>query len=110
MIHMNCKEFEKQIPFYQEDNLSTKELIDFMAHMGECSACHEELAIHYLINEGIMHLEDGSAFDLQQIMNDHKERSRAQLKRRKTINRIIYSLEAAIVIVIVVFVIIIILN
>jgi hypothetical protein len=33
---MNCKDFEKQIPLFQEDALSIKELNEFMAHIGEC--------------------------------------------------------------------------
>ena len=101
---MNCKDFEKQIPFYQADTLSTKELNDFMTHLSECATCQEELAIYYLVHDGIMHLEDGKAFDLQQIMDAHKERSLMQLKRRRIINRIIYGLEALIVIAIIIVV------
>ena len=101
---MNCKEFEKLMPDYQADMLSTKELTDFMAHLSECGSCQEELAIHYLVHDGIMHLEDGKAFDLQHIMDTHKERSLRQLRKRRIINRFIYGLEALIVIAIIVVV------
>ena len=95
---MTCKEFEKQMPHYQADILSTRELTDFMTHLSECSACQEELAIHYLIHDGIMHLEDGNAFDLQKIMDRHQERSMAQLKRRRFTKKVIYGLEVLIII------------
>ncbi|MCL2050131.1 MAG: zf-HC2 domain-containing protein [Lachnospiraceae bacterium] len=95
---MDCKEFEKQIPNYQTDKLSTKKLNDFMAHLSECAACQEELAIYYLVHEGIMHLEDGKAFDLLKIMNDHKERSMVQLRKRRFFGKIIYGLYVLIII------------
>ncbi|MCL2719027.1 MAG: zf-HC2 domain-containing protein [Lachnospiraceae bacterium] len=94
---MNCKEFEKQIPDYQADKLSTKKLTEFMTHLSGCSACQEELAIHYLVHDGIMHLEDGKAFDLQQIMDGHKERSLTQLKKRRFVKKIVYGLEVLII-------------
>jgi len=106
---MNCKEFEKQMPDYQADMLSTKELNEFMTHLSECDACQEELAIHYLVHDGIMHLEDGKAFDLKKIMESHKERSLKQLKRRRIISRFIFGLEALIVIALIVVVILIVL-
>lgn len=101
---MNCKDFEKQMPDYQADMLSTKELTDFMNHLSECLACQEELAIHYLIHDGIMHLEDGKTFDLMKIMDAHQERSMTQLKRRRILNKIIYGLEAFIVLAIIIII------
>ncbi|MCL2254022.1 MAG: zf-HC2 domain-containing protein [Lachnospiraceae bacterium] len=101
---MNCKEFEKHIPRYQEDKLSIGELSAFLAHLGECPVCQEELAIHYLINDGILRLEEGGAFDLQQIMNDHRERSINQLRKRRIWNRVVYGLEVLIVILVAVLV------
>jgi t-SNARE complex subunit (syntaxin) len=99
---MNCKDFEKQIPFFQEEALTLKELKEFMAHIDECKECQEELAIHYLINEGILRLEDGDAFDLQQIMDNHMERAMTQLKRRRSVQRFVYGIEGLIVIAIIV--------
>lgn len=99
---MDCKEFEKAIPFFQEDTLTNKELKLFMDHLDECGQCKEELAINYLINEGILSLKDGKTFDLQQVMDSHMERAKVRLKRRRTLQVIIYGFEAALVIAIVV--------
>jgi len=80
---MKCKDFEKQISLYQDNMLSTKELAAFVAHLDECANCREELSIYYLVNEGIMHLDEGGAFDLQQIMSSHRERSANQLRAQR---------------------------
>lgn len=37
----------------------------FNEHMDTCKECHEELAIQFLVAEGMQHLEEGDAFDLQ---------------------------------------------
>ncbi len=95
---MNCKEIEKMIPFFQEDTLSTKELKTFMAHIDECPECKEELAIHYLINEGMLRLEDGSVFDLQKVMDSHMERARKRLKMRRILQMAVYGAEGLVVI------------
>lgn len=99
---MNCKDFEKQIPLFHEEMLSAKELKEFMAHIGECAECQEELAIHYLINEGIMRLEDGNAFDLQHLMASHMAKATALLKKRRMIQMAVYGFEVLLVLTIIV--------
>jgi hypothetical protein len=94
---MKCREFNKQIPLYQEESLSTKELKAFIAHISDCTDCQEELAIRYLVNDGLMRLEDGETFDLQQIMDDHMIRAMRQLKRRRIVQTLIYSFQALLV-------------
>ena len=93
---MDCKDFEKQMSAYNSNMLSTGELAAFIEHLDECSDCREELAIHYLANEGLSRLEEGSAFDLRRIMEDQRERSIAKLRRRRFTRRVIYGLEALI--------------
>jgi hypothetical protein len=95
---INCRDFNKQIPLYQEEALSTKELKAFIAHISGCAECQEELAIRYLINDGLMRLEDGEAYDLQQIMDTHKVRAMNQLKKRRTLQRLVYGFQALLVI------------
>lgn len=94
---MNCKEIEKLFPFFQEDALTTKELQRFMAHIDTCEECKEELAIYYLINEGMLSLEDGNAFDLQKVMDSHMERAKARLRLRRTLQSAVYGLEGLVV-------------
>jgi hypothetical protein len=93
----DCKDIIRLIPRYQAEALSTKELKAFLAHIDRCEECQEELAIHYLINEGIIRLEDGDAFDLPQIMDAHKARATAQLKRRSAMQMLVYIFEVLIV-------------
>jgi hypothetical protein len=93
----DCKDIIKLIPRYQAEALSSRELKVFLAHIDECAECQEELAIHYLINEGIMRLEDGAAFDLPQILEAHRARAAAQLKRRSAMQMLVYIFEVLIV-------------
>ena len=61
---MDCKEFEKQIPFFIGRKLDYLTLKSFRKHMRACKVCREELTIRFLIDEGLVRLEEGSAFDL----------------------------------------------
>ncbi len=99
---MNCKDIEKLFPFFQEDTLTNKELQKFMDHIDNCPECQEELAIYYLINEGMLRLEDGSVFDLQEVMDDHMERARRRLRARRFLQLAIYGMESLVVVAIVV--------
>lgn len=61
---MDCKEFENLIPdfiYRKQDYLTLKA---FRKHMRKCKVCREELTIRFLIDEGLVRLEEGSAFDL----------------------------------------------
>lgn len=62
---MECKEFEKMIPNFLSGKLNFILLKQFDEHRKQCSCCQEELEIQFLVAEGIQHLEEGDAFDLQ---------------------------------------------
>ncbi len=62
---MECKEFEKRIPDFIGRRLDYVGLKNFMSHMDSCSQCKEELTIQFLMEEGLVRLEEGSAFDLK---------------------------------------------
>ena len=62
---MTCTEFEKLIPEFLTQDMDFRTLKKFNEHMDTCKDCHEELAIQFLVAEGMQHLEDGDAFDLQ---------------------------------------------
>ena len=96
---MKCKDFEKQIPLYQDNMLSTKELSAFVTHLDDCRECQEEMTIYYLVNEGIMHLEEEGDFDLQKIMGGHRERLAARLQMRHRIFMLIYASSALLLVV-----------
>ncbi len=61
---MDCKEFEKRIPGFIKRKLDYVTLKAFIEHLEDCSKCREELTIQFLIDEGLVRLEEGSAFDL----------------------------------------------
>ncbi len=63
---MNCKEFEHLIPKFLDKTMDYRTMRDFQTHMESCGACREELSIQFLVREGLKHLEDDGAFDLQQ--------------------------------------------
>ena len=62
---MTCKETEKLIPAFLQDELDTEELREFMEHIEECGECREELTIPFLVTEGMARLEEGNVFALQ---------------------------------------------
>lgn len=62
---MTCKEAEKMIPLFLEDDLDMDDLQNLMEHIEQCEECKEELTIQLLVSEGMARLETGSVFDLQ---------------------------------------------
>ena len=67
---MKCKEFEDLIPKFIEKKLDFVTTKLFLEHMQSCIQCKEELNIQFLVNEGLVRLEEGEAFDLQKEMRD----------------------------------------
>ncbi len=67
---MDCKEFEDYIPAFVENKMDFAMTKRFLKHWKECDTCKEELNIQFLINEGLVRLEEGSAFDLQKEMRE----------------------------------------
>lgn len=62
---MDCKEFERLIPAFINQELDYKTLKRFRKHVTQCPDCKEELVIQFLVIEGMARLEEGNAFDLQ---------------------------------------------
>lgn len=62
---MDCKEFEKLIPDFISQKLDFYTMEKFTKHMEECPGCSEELEIQFLVAEGMLRLEEGDSFDLQ---------------------------------------------
>ncbi len=62
---MDCKEFEKMIPDFLEQKMDFITLHKFNEHRKQCGACKEELDIQFLVSEGMLRLEEGDSFDLQ---------------------------------------------
>ncbi len=78
---MTCKEFEKQIPNFVEKKLDYWALKRFKGHYDSCPECQEELAIQYLVFEGLNRLEKGEAFDLQNELNRRIQEAGRQVEK-----------------------------
>lgn len=90
---MNCKEIEKMIPSFLEDELDTEDLHDFIEHIEKCRECKEELSIQFLVSEGLARLETGNVFDLQNELAARIENSEHALKIRENMKWLLYMLE-----------------
>ncbi len=90
---MDCKETRKNIYKFIEDGLDGKELQAFMKHVSECEECMEELAIQYLVTEGMQHLEKESSFDLQNQLEKKMESARKRIRSRKRVICFMYVME-----------------
>ena len=62
---MTCKEADKLIPLFLNDDLDNRELAEFLNHVETCAGCKEELTIQFLVKVGMKRLEDGNTFNLR---------------------------------------------
>ena len=77
---MTCKEFERIIPEYMQKKLDFMTEKQFVEHMHACPTCKEELNIQFLVEEGLVRLEDGRAFDLQKEIKELLRESDKKVK------------------------------
>ena len=55
---MDCKQVEKMIPQFLDDDLTTEELREFMEHIENCKECYEELEIHFTVHYALQKLDE----------------------------------------------------
>lgn len=67
---MDCRRFETLIPDFVDNKMDYAITKQFLEHQKSCTQCREELNIQFLVNEGLVRLEEGEAFDLQKEMLD----------------------------------------
>ena len=80
---MNCKDAEKMISPFLEDDLDNRDLTAFLEHMETCPECREELTIQFLVLVGMKRLEDGNTFNLKKELDNMLRDSRKKLRVRK---------------------------
>jgi len=95
---MNCKEIEKLIPAFLEDELDTEDLHEFMEHIEKCDDCKEELSIQFLVSEGMARLETGNVFDLQNELEAQIDNAEHNLKTRENMKWLLFMLEGFVVV------------
>ncbi len=100
---MECKEAEKLISKFIDDELEQKEAVRFLAHIEECEECREELAIQFLVTEGIANLEQGTAFDLQGELKRRMHILERRVARNENLRYLAYIMEFFAIVLIIIF-------
>lgn len=90
---MTCKEIEKQIPAFLKDSLDEDNLTEFVNHIKQCKDCEEELAIQYLTVEGLVRLEAGASFSLDDELHYKLNQADHKIRVRRTVERICRQIE-----------------
>jgi hypothetical protein len=80
---MNCKDAERMIPLFLDDDLDNQGLSDFLNHIEKCSDCREELTIQFLVKVGMQRLEDGNNFNLKNELDTILTKARKKLRFRR---------------------------
>ncbi|MDE5908109.1 MAG: zf-HC2 domain-containing protein [Lachnospiraceae bacterium] len=90
---MTCKDAEKMISLFLEDDLEMDDLRKFLEHIDNCSECKEELTIQFLVSEGMARLESGNVFDLQNELKYCIEEAGHTLKLRESMRWLLYVIQ-----------------
>ena len=93
---MTCKDAEKLIPLFLDDDLDNQDLADFLDHVDSCPECKEELTIQFLVKVGMQRLEDGNTFNLSRELGSILKDARRRLRHRKNLVITSYVLEIAV--------------
>lgn len=93
---MDCKEEEKMIPAFLQDELDSRELEQFVRHIEECPECMEELSIQFLVSEGLERLEAGNNFNLQNALTGKLGEAGQQIKIHQGLRYTLLCLEVAV--------------
>jgi len=93
---IECKQMEKLIPQFLDDDLDNQDLSDFLDHIDSCPECKEELTIQFLVRVGMQRLEDGNTFNLVQELERELADAKRKMHRRKTLVLVSYVLEISV--------------
>ena len=101
---MTCREYEKMIPDFIHKKMNYFTLKEFLRHTHSCESCKEELDIQFLIEEGMVSLEDGDVFDLQNELDNRILEARRKVNRNDTLFDLSIVLEAVAMLGVLIFV------
>lgn len=90
---MTCKEAEKLIPVFIENQLNYRELERFIEHINGCPECMEEMSVQFLVAEGMKRLEDGGSLELEDELKKLLTESKKAIIRHKLFWRVALGLE-----------------
>ena len=90
---MTCKDADKSMALFLDDELDNRELADFLNHIETCPECKEELTIQFLVKVGMQRLEDGNTFNLKAELDMLLKDARKKLMGRRYLVMTSYILE-----------------
>ena len=93
---MDCKDEEKMIPVFLQDELDIKVLNQFIEHIDECPECMDVLCFVFVGADGLERLEAGNNFNLQKALTTRLSDARYQIKIRHVLLYTLICLEAAV--------------
>ena len=86
---LTCKDAEKMIASYVDEQLDINELEAFMNHVETCENCKEELSIQFLVSTGLKSLEAGNNFDLNYELLESIEHSKKKVQKKRMLQKIV---------------------
>lgn len=100
---MDCREAEKQITYFIQDELPDEETKEFLEHIRSCGTCRHELETNCFIVEGLRVLDSGGEeFDVSGTMERAIRRAYQRLRRRRLFATVGYAVDTLIAISVVV--------
>ena len=84
---MDCKNVERWIPFYLNEELNERDTREFLNHIKSCESCYQEMEIIYMASAGLERLESGSSIDINKEMHRIMQHSEKKLKKRQILTR-----------------------
>lgn len=91
---MTCREAEKLVVPYINDELTIEELDGFLEHVENCDNCMEELEIHYMVDVGLRKLdEEDTVYDIVGDLQRKLESSSVRLKHFYTFQVTRYAID-----------------
>ncbi len=89
---MNCQEAQRLVMPYIQDELTDRELEEFLEHVETCPACQEELEIYFMVSLGLRQLDEGSgSFNMKQEMEEALDLSYRRVHFVRTIKIACYA-------------------
>lgn len=87
---MVCRDWQRRIPDFLDDQMPVSELEKFIDHVKDCGDCHEELEIMFILSVGLKELEHdtGMSYNFKHMLEDKLKRARYQCERHKSFQKV----------------------
>ena len=95
---MDCKEVQRMIAGFLDDELDVRPLEKFLDHIENCKSCREELTIQFLVEVGTKRLEDGNNFNLSEELDRMMHDAWQRLRMRKRLYNTAFCLKVLVIV------------